>query len=82
KADYETVFYTKDGKMLLKAELGGGKQYQAGYDGETAWVLHPDGKVDIAEGDMVKTAARDADMYYHLHVLNYFKSMEVVDVKE
>lgn len=82
KADYETVFYTKDGKMLLKAELGGGKQYQTGYDGETAWVLHPDGKVDIAEGDMVKTVARDADMYYHLHVLNYFKSMEVVDMKE
>jgi hypothetical protein len=24
KEDYETVFYTKDGKMLLKAELGGG----------------------------------------------------------
>jgi hypothetical protein len=38
--------------------------------------------VDIAEGDEVKTVARDADMYYHLHVLNYFKSMEVVDVKE
>jgi hypothetical protein len=81
KADYETVFYTKDGKMLLKAELGGGKQYQTGYDGETAWVLHPGGKVDIAEGDVLKTVARDADMYYHLHVLNYFKSMEVVDVK-
>lgn len=82
KADYETVFYTKDGKMLLKADLGGGKQYQTGYDGETAWVLHPDGKVDIAEGDEVKTVARDADMYYHLHVLKYFKSMNVVDVKE
>ena len=81
-ADYETVLYTKDGKMLLKAELGGGKQYQTGYDGATAWVLHPDGKVDIAEGDVVKTVARDADMYYHLRVLNYFKSMEVVDVKE
>ena len=81
-ADYETVLYTKDGKMLLQAKLGGGKQYQTGYDGETAWVLHPDGKVDIAEGDVVKTVARDADMYYHLHVLNYFKSMEVVDVKE
>lgn len=82
KADYETVFYTKDGKMLLKVELGGGKQYQTGYDGETAWVLHPHGKVDIAKGDVLKTVARDADMYYHLHVLNYFKSIEVVDVKE
>ena len=82
KVDYETIFFTKDGKMLLQAELGGGKQYQTGYDGETSWVLDPDGKVDIASGDEVKTAARDADMYYHLHVLNYFKSMQVVDVKE
>jgi hypothetical protein len=82
QADYETVFYTKDGKMLLKAELGGGKQYQTGYDGEIAWVLRPDGKVDIAKGDAVKSAARDADMYYHLHVLKYFKSMNVVGVKD
>lgn len=82
KADYETIFFTKAGKMLLQAALGGGKQYQTGFDGETSWVLHPDGKVDIAAGDEVKTAARDADMYYHLHVLNYFKSMDVVDVRE
>jgi hypothetical protein len=25
--------------------------------------------------------ARDADMYYHLHVMQYFRSMEVVDVQ-
>jgi hypothetical protein len=82
KADYETTLYTKDTKMLFRADLGGGKQYQTGYDGATAWTLGPDGKAAIAEGDEVKTVARDADMYYHLHVLNYFKSMEVVDVKD
>ena len=69
KADYETVFYTKDGKTLLKVELGGGKEYQTGYDGETAWVLRPDGKVDIAEGDVSKTVARDADMFYEAAAL-------------
>ena len=33
-------------------------------------------------GDKVKSIARDADMYYHLHVMKYFRPMEVVDVKE
>jgi hypothetical protein len=82
KADFETVFYTKDGKMLQKIMLPGGKEYASGYDGQTAWDLGPDGKVVIHEGDEVKTVARDADMYYHLHVLQYFESMEVVDVKD
>jgi hypothetical protein len=82
KLDVETVAYTKDGKLLLKAQLPGGKEYATGYDGDTAWDLNGSGKVRIHEGDEVKTVARDADMYYHLHVLKYFKSMEVVDVKE
>lgn len=82
KSDFETVFYTTDGKMLLKASLPGGKEYASGYDGQTAWDLHPDGKVVIHEGEEIKTIARDADMYYHLQVMKYFKTMEVVDVKE
>jgi len=82
KVDVETAFYTKGGKMLQKVLLPDGRQYASGYDGQTAWDLHPDGKVEIHEGDEVKTVARDADMYYHLHVMKYFKSMEVVDVKE
>jgi len=82
KLDVETVFYTKDGKMLLRATLPEGKEYLSGYDGQTAWQVSPNGKVDLAEGDVVKSIARDADMYYHLHVMKYFKSMDVVDVKE
>jgi hypothetical protein len=82
KLDVETTFYTKDGtKMVLKATLPGGKEYATGYDGETAWTLGTDGSVDLPEGDVVKTVARDADMYYHLHVLQYFKSMEVAGVE-
>jgi hypothetical protein len=53
----------------------------SGYDGAVAWRLDADGVATIDQGDMVKTAARDADMYYHLHVLDYFRSMKVVDVK-
>jgi hypothetical protein len=76
------VSYTKGGKMLQKVFLPGGKEDASGYDGQTAWDLGPDGKAVIHEGDEVKTVARDADMYYHLQVMKYFKSMEVVDVKE
>ena len=78
----DAVSYTKAGKMLQKVSLPGGKEALSGYDGETAWDIDPSGKVTIAEGDVIKTVARDADMYYHLHVMNYFQSMEVVDVKE
>jgi hypothetical protein len=78
----EGVLYTKDGKMLQKSTFPGGKVELSGYDGETAWDLDAGGKVTIHEGDEVKTIARDADMYYHLHVLNYFRTMKVVDVKE
>lgn len=38
-------------------------------------------KALLPNRNMIKTIARDADMYYHLHVLRYFTSMTVVDVK-
>lgn len=82
KIERDGVSYTKDGKVLQKVFLPGGKEDASGYDGQTAWDLGPDGKAVIHEGDEVKTVARDADMYYHLQVMKYFKSMEVVDVKE
>jgi hypothetical protein len=78
----EGVFYTKDGKMLQRILLPRGMTNESGYDGVTAWDLGPDGKVVIHEGDEVKTVARDADMYYHLEVMKYFKSTEVIDVKD
>jgi hypothetical protein len=78
----EGVLYTKGGKMLQRVTSAAGKVSLSGYDGETAWDLDASGKVTIREGDEIKTIARDADMYYHLHVMNYFRTMEVVDVKE
>jgi hypothetical protein len=78
----EGVLYVKDGKMLQKATFPESKVALSGYDGQTAWDLDAGDKVTIHEGDEVKTIARDADMYYHLHVMNYFRTMEVVDVKE
>ncbi|MFZ0639877.1 MAG: hypothetical protein WA020_14270 [Candidatus Acidiferrales bacterium] len=81
KLDVETVSYSSGTKSLQKAFLVNGKEYASGYDGQVAWDMDPSGKVTLHHGDEVKTIARDADMYYHLHVLDYFKSLEVVDVK-
>lgn len=80
--DVDGVFYTKDGKSFQKARFSSGKVSLSGYDGQISWNLDSTGKVTIDEGDVIKTAARDADMYYHLHVMNYFRSMKVVDVKD
>ena len=82
KLDVETAFYTKDGKLLWKATLPGGATGSSGYDGHAAWNLDGSGKATVQQGDEVLSVARDADMYYHLHVMKYFKSMEVVDVRE
>ena len=82
KLDVETVSYSKGRKQVQKAIMADGKVYSSGYDGQVAWDMDPAGKVVIHHGDEAKTAARDADMYYHLHVLDYFQKLEVVGVKE
>lgn len=78
----EVVFYTKAGKMLQRVTLPDGKMASFGYDGQTSWNLDSGGKVSIDQGDVVKTVARGADMYHHLPVMDYFRSLEVVDVKD
>jgi hypothetical protein len=80
KLDVETVAYTGGGRFLQVAMLSAGKS-MSGYDGHTAWDLDSHGKATIHEGDEVKSIARDADMYYHLHVMQYFRSLEVIDVR-
>ena len=74
------VFYTGGGKFLQVVTLPSGES-RSGYDGHTAWDLDSHGKVTIQGGDLIKSVARDADMYYHLHVMQYFRSMEVIDVQ-
>ena len=80
KLDVEVVTYTGGGKLLQVAILPSGKS-TSGYDGRTAWDLDARGMVTIHEGDEAKSIARDADMYYHLHVRQYFRSIEVADVR-
>lgn len=79
--DVEVVSYGGDRKTLQIAQLPSGKSL-SGYDGRTAWDLDSHGKVTIYHGDELRTIARDADMYYHLRVMDYFKSLEVVDVQD
>lgn len=80
KMDQVGVIYTKNGKSLTRVTNPDGSVAMSGYDGETAWSIDSKGKVSLAKGDVIKTVARDADMYYHLHVMNYFRSMDVVGV--
>jgi len=72
----------KDGKMLYEITFPDGKVYQEGFDGGTAWRLHPRNGPAVLEGDEVKSTARDADMYYPARILDYFSSMEVVEVAD
>ncbi len=79
----ETVDYTKGGdRMLQVVTLPDGALNLSGFDGTTSWGIDGAGKVSIDTGDLIKTTARDADMYYHLHVMKYFRSMQVVGVDD
>jgi hypothetical protein len=82
KLEASTVSYTKDGVSVRKFQLADGRTGSTGYDGHVGWDLGLSGKVTIHTGDVALTMARDADMYYHLHVLRYFKSLEVVGVED
>jgi hypothetical protein len=81
EGDVELVLYMKDTRAAQKILFPDGKTMRGGYDGKVAWSIDTTGKVHVPQGDVIKTIARDADMYYHLHVMNYFRSMAVVDVK-
>ncbi len=74
--------YYKDGKMLYEIILPNGSRYQEAFDGTVAWQLQPGQPPAISEGNEVKSKQRDADMHYPGHLLDYFSSMNVVDVTD
>jgi hypothetical protein len=74
--------YYKDRKMLYEITLPGGGEYKEGFDGNIAWQLHPLSGPVILQDDLAKSKQRDADMYYPGRILDYFRSMEVVDVTD
>ena len=75
-----TVYY-KNGRILYKIAMPAGV-YQEGYDGSVAWRLHPKSGPAILKGNEVKSKERDADMHYPARILQYFKSMKVVEVSD
>jgi len=81
EGDVQLVLSMKDTKAAQRILFPDGRVMRGGYDGKVAWSIDTAGHVHVPQGDVVKTIARDADMYYHLHVMRYFRSMAVVDVK-
>jgi hypothetical protein len=83
KIQATTISYTtKDGVALQKFRLTDGRSGASGFDGRVGWNLGLSGKVSIQTGDIALTMARDADMYYHLHAMQYFKSLDNVGIEE
>ena len=85
KIEASTISYTtRDGVTLLCYHLTDGRGGASGFDGHTGtgWTLGLSGKVKLVTGNIALSMARDADMYYHLHVMKYFKQMEVIDVED
>jgi len=80
--EFDRVAYFKNGKMLYQINLPNGSRFQQGFDGKVAWQVSPEGKATVSGGDAIKSSERDADMYYPAHVMDYFSSMEVVDVTD
>jgi len=78
----DRVVYFKDGKNHEEIRLPDGSLYQSGYDGTIAWEMNPKTGPALVKGDEAKSKARDADMYYPARILDYFSSMEVVDIAE
>jgi hypothetical protein len=77
----EEVIYVAPFKRLEKVTVTGRGEILRGYDGKVAWQMRPGSEPQIFDGDYVLSIRRDADLYYGSHVLDYFRSMETVDVE-
>ena len=53
-----------------------------GFDGETAWSFHPKFGAQVYSGNDRESMKRDADFYYTLNELSWFKSMETVGIED
>jgi hypothetical protein len=78
----EVVTYAKPNKRLEKTTFPGGGVMLAGFDGEVAWENHPMLGPKIIQGDERESVRRDADFYYALNELTWFRSMETVGGEE
>jgi hypothetical protein len=76
---YASAPYLRLEKVSLPGNRGDALN---GFDGELAWGFDPRTGAQISTGDERESAKRDADFYYPLDELTWFKSMETVGVEE
>jgi hypothetical protein len=70
-------------RRLERISLPGGQgDALNGFDGETAWSLDPRGGPKLLRGDERQSMKRNADFYYALDELSWFKSMATVGVED
>jgi hypothetical protein len=60
----------------------GAGEVMNGFDGETAWGFHPRSGAQVFTGNERESIKRDADFYYPLNELSWFKSMETVGIED
>ncbi len=76
---YAGAPYLRLEKVTLPGNLG---DVLNGFDGEMAWGFDPRTGGQISTGDDRESVKRDADFYYPLDELTWFKSMETVGIEE
>jgi hypothetical protein len=70
-------------QRLEKVSLpNGAGEILNGFDGETAWSVDPQNGAKVYDGDERQSTKRDADFYYSLNELSWFKSMETVGAED
>jgi hypothetical protein len=83
---YASAPYLRLEKVKLPSNGGrvpyaNGGQVLNGFDGEMAWAYDPRSGPEIATGTDRESAKRDADFYYPLNELAWFKSMVTVGIE-
>jgi hypothetical protein len=78
-AYYAAAPYRRIEKVALPNNLG---DTLNGYDGDLAWAYDPRTGAQIIAGNDHESAKRDADFYYPLDELSWFKSMETVGIED
>jgi hypothetical protein len=71
--------YRRVEKVTLPNNMG---ENVNGVDGDIAWGIDPRTGPVVFSGDDLQSAKRDADFYYPLDELTWFKSMETVGVED
>jgi hypothetical protein len=76
---YAAQPYLRTEKVTLPNNAG---EALGGFDGTTAWGLDPHSGAQVQEGNDRESAKRDADFYYALDELTWFKSMETIALQD